>query len=168
MRQRERDKNRSCVRVHTCKVESRELVSPFRFFFFVSGFWSIRFVSVRFGCSYPDFSFLFVYLFFGEGGKGRQWSGGVILPFLTFHSFTTKVPTCTCRVPTVGMLHVVLVGRCYRTAYSPSPLLRRMKGNQITRYIHILESQAEQQGIEMNTSKRISKLEGRKRKLFIQ
>lgn len=34
--------------------------------------------------------FLFIH-FLEEGGKGRQWSGGVILPFLTLHSFTTKV-----------------------------------------------------------------------------
>lgn len=87
VRQRERDKNRSCVRVPTltCKVESRELVSPFFFCFLVSGrFVSFRFVSVV-RSFLPNFSLLlsvFVFVLFREG----RLSVGVILP-LTSHLF---------------------------------------------------------------------------------
>lgn len=80
VRQRERDKNRSCVRVHTCKVESRELVSPVFFF------WSIRFDWIRFvRWFFPNLFLLvsvFVFVLFREG----RLSVGVILP-LTSHLF---------------------------------------------------------------------------------
>lgn len=67
VRQRERDKNRSCVRYLACKVESRELVSPVFFCFLVSG----RFVSFRlFVRSYPTSFYLCLFLFLFCSGKG--------------------------------------------------------------------------------------------------
>lgn len=71
VRQRERDKNRSCVRVHVPKVESRELVRPVFFCFLVSG----RFDSIRSFVLTQIFPFFpFVYFVFGGRGKERRLS----------------------------------------------------------------------------------------------